>query len=267
MRENRVKRTLARGEVSIGTAFFEFCTPGAPRVAAAAGAEFAFFDTEHTGWSNDVVRVLVAAAHGAGIVPLVRPPATQYHLLAQPLDLGAMGLIVPMVESREQAELIVRSTKYPPAGRRGAAFVIAHDDYQPGDVGGKMESANREILLISQIETAAGLEHADEIAAVAGIDVLWVGQFDLTASLGIPGQFDNPQYLSALDRVVEACRSHGKAAGFMVTSIPEAQQVLAKGFTALAYNGDLWLYQQALAAGVEQVRTLANALPAGGGRA
>lgn len=191
MRENNVKRALARGELSVGTAFFEFCTPGAPRVAAAADIDFAFFDSEHTGWSNDVLRVLIASANAAGIVPFVRPAATQYHLLSQPLDLGAMGLIVPMVESREQAELLVRSAKYPPQGRRGAAFGMAHDDYRQGDVMAKMESANRETMLIPQIETADGLEHVEEIAAVPGIDVLWVGQFDLTASLGIAGQFDN----------------------------------------------------------------------------
>lgn len=259
MKVNRMKQALARGEVSVGTAFFEFCTPGAPRVAAAAGIDFAFFDTEHTGWSNDVIRALVGAAHAADIVPLVRPAGTQYHLLSQPLDLGAMGLIVPMVESREQAERIVQYATYPPQGRRGAAFGIAHDDYRSGDVHEKMASANREVLLLPQIETAAGLEHVEEIAAVPGIDVLWVGQFDLTASLGIPGQFDHPRYREGLDRVVEAARRHGKAAGFMATSTGEAEDVLARGFTAIAYSGDLWIYQQALGTAVQQIRSAAPA--------
>ncbi len=258
MRENQVKRALARGELVVGTAFFEFCTPGAPRVAAAAGAEFAFLDTEHTGWSTDVVRVLVTAAHTAGMAPLVRPAATQYHLLSQPLDVGAMGLIVPMVESREQAERIVRFAKYPPEGRRGTAFGIAHDDYAGGDVHEKMASANREVLLAAQIETASGLENVDAIAAVPGIDVLWVGQFDLTSSLGIAGQFDHPMYLSALDRVVEQARRHGKAAGFMVTSPKDAELVLSKGYRAIAYSGDLWIYQQALGEGIAAVRGLAE---------
>ncbi len=256
MRENPVKRALAGGELAVGTAFFEFCTPGAPRAAAAAGAEFAFFDTEHTGWSTDVVRILVTAAHMAGLVPLVRPAGTVYHLLSQPLDVGAMGLILPMVESPEQAERIVRFAKYPPEGRRGAAFGIAHDDYLGGDVHEKMASANREVLLAAQIETASGLEQVEEIAAVDGIDVLWVGQFDLTSSLGIPGQFDHPTYLAALDRVAGAARRHAKAAGFMVTSPKEAELVLGKGYRAIAYGGDLWLYQQALREGVALVHEL-----------
>jgi 2-dehydro-3-deoxyglucarate aldolase/4-hydroxy-2-oxoheptanedioate aldolase len=263
MRENTVKRALARGEVSFGTAFFEFCTPGAPRIAAAAGAEFAFLDTEHTGWSTDVIRTLVTASHAAGIVPLVRPADTDYHLLSQALDVGAMGLILPMVESREQAERIVRYAKYPPVGRRGAAFGVAHDDYLAGDPREKMAAANREVLLATQIETAAGLEHVDEIASVEGIDVLWVGQFDLTASLGIPGRFDDTGYLSALDRVAEAAARHGKSGGFMVTSRADAELVLGKGFRALAYNGDVWIYQEALRAGLAEVRDVASRRGAG----
>lgn len=254
MRTNPVKRALREGRVSAGTALFEFCTPGTVRVAAAAGAEFVFIDTEHTGWSTDVVRLLVTAAHTAGIVPLVRPAGLLYHLLSRPLDVGAMGLIVPMVGTREQAEQIVRYARYPPAGARGAAFGIAHDDYRPGDVMDKIEVANREVLLAAQIETAEGLEHVDEIAGVDGIDVLWVGQFDLTSSLGIPGQFDHPRYLEALDRVGEVARRHHKAAGFMATSPDEATLVLGKGYTAIAYSGDLWIYQQALREGLEFIR-------------
>lgn len=258
MRENSMKWALARGDLQVGTAFFEFCTPGAPRIAAAAGAQFVFLDTEHTGWSMDIVRVLVTASLTAGIVPLVRPAGSVYHLISQPLDVGAMGLILPMVESREEAERIVRSAKYPPEGSRGTAFGIAHDEYVAGDVDLKMAQANREVLLAAQIETAAGLEHAEEIAAVPGIDVLWVGQFDLTSSLGVPGQFDNPTYLNALDRVAEAARTHGKSSGFMVTSDRDAALVLSKGYTALAYSGDLWIYQQALEAGIAGVREVAQ---------
>lgn len=258
MRANPVKRALAEGRVSAGTALFEFCTPGAVRVAAAAGAEFVFLDTEHTGWSTDVIRVLVTAAHAAGIVPLVRPAGAVYHLLSQPLDVGAMGLVLPMVETREQAERIVRFAKYPPEGRRGAAFGIAHDDYRPGDVMQKMAMANRELLLAAQIETAGGLDHVEEIAGVEGIDVLWVGQFDLTSSLGIAGQFGHPRYLDALDRVADAARRNGKASGFMATGREDAALVLSKGYTAIAYSGDLWIYQQALEQGLQMVRETAR---------
>jgi 2-keto-3-deoxy-L-rhamnonate aldolase RhmA len=254
MRQNRVKQTLTAGGFAIGTMVFEFSTTGIGRIAAAAGAEFVIFDMEHTGWSVETIRMLIATTRAADTVPMVRVPATQYHLLSRPLDVGAMGLMVPMVEDAEQARLIVRSAKYTPDGARGTAFVISHDDFQPGDVDAKMRRANDEGLLIAQIETARGVENVDAIAAVPGIDVLWIGHFDLTASLGIPAQFDHPRFSEAVARVVDACERHGKTAGIMASSVPNAHDWIGRGFRAVAYSGDLWIYAQALAEGIGAVR-------------
>jgi 2-keto-3-deoxy-L-rhamnonate aldolase RhmA len=254
MRENRVKRALQRGERSLGTMVFEFPTTGIGRIIAEAGGEFVIYDMEHTGWSIETIRMLMATTRAADLVPMVRVPATEYHLLARPLDVGAMGLMVPMVETAAQAETIAASAKYPPVGRRGAAFGVAHDDYTGGDIMAKMRSANDEILLIAQIETARGLENVDAIAAVDGIDVLWIGHFDLTNSLGIPGQFTDPVYLDAVERVLAACERHGKSAGIMCGDVATGQAQLAQGFRALAYSGDLWLYQQALRQGLDTLR-------------
>jgi 2-dehydro-3-deoxyglucarate aldolase/4-hydroxy-2-oxoheptanedioate aldolase len=181
-------------------------------------------------------------------------PATQYHFLARVLDVGAMGVMVPMVESLEQARQIVHFCKYPPEGRRGCAFGVAHDDYADGDVVAKMRSCNDEVLLIAQIETVAGLESLEAIAAVPGLDVLWVGHFDLTASMGIPAQFGHPRYLEAIDRILDACRRHGKAAGIMTSGAEEGRQLLAKGFRCVAYWGDLWIYKQGLRQGITALR-------------
>jgi 2-keto-3-deoxy-L-rhamnonate aldolase RhmA len=251
---NRVKRKLIDGGVSVGTFLFEFNTTGVARIAAEAGAEFAIFDMEHTGWSVETVRMLVATSRSTAMVPMVRVPATEYHFIARVLDMGAMGVMVPMVESEEQARRIVQSAKYPPTGRRGAAFGVAHDDYTGGDIVAKMRTADRELLLIAQIETAQGVENADAIAAIDGIDVLWIGHFDLTNSLGIPGQFTHPTFLKALERVAEACREHDKVLGMMVSDVGEGRARLAQGFRILAYGGDLWLYQQALREGVKALR-------------
>jgi 2-keto-3-deoxy-L-rhamnonate aldolase RhmA len=258
VRENAVKRTLARAGVALGTMVFEFNSTGVARAAAAAGAEFVIFDMEHTGWSTDTVRTLVATARGAPLVPMVRVPATQYHLIARPLDVGAMGIMVPNVETEEQARTIVRAARYPPLGARGAGFGLAHDDYRGGDALATMRRANEELLLIAQIESVRGLENVEQIAALEGIDVLWIGHFDLTNSMGIPGQFDHPDYLAALDRVAKAAADTGTVAGFMPTSVEQASDLIARGFTLLAYNGDLWLYQQALAAGLTAIRSAAK---------
>jgi 2-keto-3-deoxy-L-rhamnonate aldolase RhmA len=257
MRTNTVKERLARGEVSIGTMIFEFNSTGIGRIAAEAGAEFVVFDMEHTGWSIETIRMLVATTRASTAIPMVRVPATQYHLLSRPLDVGAMGLMVPMVESEEQAKLIVRSAKYFPEGGRGAAFTVAHDDYQGGDVVEKMASANKEGFLIAQIETVAGVENCEKIAAVDGIDCLWVGHFDLTQSMGIPAQFENPDFLVAIARVADACAARGKSAGAMVNSVENARMWMDLGYRALAYWGDQWIYGQALKEGIEGVRQLA----------
>ena len=259
MRANRVKRALQDDERSLGTMVFEFPSTGIARVAAEAGAEFIIYDMEHTGWSIETIRNLMASSRAADLVPMVRVPATEYHLISRPLDVGAMGIMVPMVESEAQARRIVESAKYPPVGRRGAAFGVAHDDYTGGDIIAKMTASNEEVLLIAQIETARGLENVDAIAAVPGIDVLWIGHFDLTNSLGIPGQFSHPTYLQAVERVLEACRSHNKIPGIMAGSVTDGQALLARGFKALAYSGDLWLYQTALREGLDALRAVPNA--------
>ncbi len=253
MRNNNVKTKLYNGGVSLGTFMFEFNTTGVARLAAEAGAEFVVFDMEHTGWSVETIRMLIATTPESTI-PMVRIPATEYHFVARTLDMGSMGVMVPMIETPEQAESLANWAKYPPVGRRGAAFGIAHDDYSGGDIVQKINSANSETLLIAQIETAIGLENVEAIAAVEGIDVLWIGHFDLTNFLGIPGQFDHPDFHAALKRVTDACEKHGKIGGFMASDPENARSLIRQGFRMLAYGGDLWLYQQTLANGIAEVR-------------
>jgi 2-keto-3-deoxy-L-rhamnonate aldolase RhmA len=255
MRTNPVRRDLGEGKTALGTMVFEFATPGIARIVAAAGADFVIFDQEHSGWGIDTIRTLMATARAADVVPLVRVPATQYHSIARPLDVGASGVMVPMVETAEQAVLVVSSAKYPPQGNRGAAFGIAHDDYEaPVDPMSSMQNANDETLVIVQIETRRGLENVEEIAAVEGVDVLWVGHNDLTNSMGIPGQFDHPDYLRAVDRFLEVCDYKGKAPGIMSTSVDEARMQLEQGFRCVAYWGDIWLYASALRQGLAAIR-------------
>src|SRR5690606_30998546 len=127
-------------------------------------------------------------------------------------------------------------------------------DYRDQDILVTMQQANDEGLLIAQIETVQGLENVDRIAAVDGIDVLWIGHFDLTNSMGIPGQFDHPDYLHAVDRVLAACARYGKAPGMMVSSVEWGRALLSQGFRAIAYWGDLWIYKQALQQGLAGLR-------------
>jgi 2-keto-3-deoxy-L-rhamnonate aldolase RhmA len=155
--------------------------------------------------------------------------------------------MVPLVDTREQAERIVSFTRYPPQGRRGAAFGFAHDDYQGGDVMAKMRAIHERTLVICMIETRAGLENVDAIAAVNGVDVIWLGHFDLTNFLGIPGNFSHPQYRDAVKRIAEAARKHGKAAGYMAADAALGREYLGHGYRMIASGTDQGLLQNAIA--------------------
>ena len=251
---NAVKATLSEGGVSLGSFCLEFRTPGIGRLAAEAGAEFLIYDMEHTGWSTETI-ALLAASSGPDLVPVVRVPSAEANSIAPVLDVGAAGIMVPMVESADEARAIVSAAKYPPVGRRGSAFGLAAGGYVPPvDSDQEMRAADSQTMLIAQIETVAGLERLDEIAAVDGIDVLWVGQADLTASLGKAGRYDDREFLDALARVADAAERNGKAAGYLALSVEEGERMLALGYRMLAYGGDLWLYQSALRDGLEGLR-------------
>src|SRR5262249_20451358 len=154
------------------------------------------------------------------------------------------------VESASEARLLVQSAKYPPIGRRGAAFSIGHDDYRTDPIPEVVRSANDEVLLIVQIETATGLKNLEEIAAVPEIDVLWIGLYDLTSSLGIPGQMQHPDIQTAIDKVLAACKKHGKIPAVLVGGVEEARAQIDRGFQLIAYGGDVWIYQSALKQGL-----------------
>jgi len=172
-------------------------------------------------------------------------PKGEYAWLARALDLGARGVMIPMVESAEQARSIVQACRYPPVGRRGAGFGFAQCDYLGGDVGQKVRIANERTMVVAQIETERGLAAVEEIAAVDGIDVLWVGHFDLSNFMGMPAQFDNPTFLQAMQHVADVARRHGKAAGFMATDPAWVDRVKAMGYTMIAVGTDVGLLADA----------------------
>jgi 2-keto-3-deoxy-L-rhamnonate aldolase RhmA len=225
---------------------FEFFAPGMPQVLKAAGCEFALFDMEHSGLGFETLKMLFAGCRGVDIAPLVRVPRSEYHFLARALDVGAHGVMVPMVESAIEAQRIVEATHYPPQGRRGAAFGIAQDDYLGGEVRAKITALDARTLVIAQIESERGLDEVEAIAATAGIDVLWLGHFDLTNFLGIPGEFEHPRYLAAIGRIVGAAHAAGKGLGFMAADADWARRYRAFGFNMIAVGLDHSLLQSAI---------------------
>lgn len=250
MRDNAVKKSLAAGGRTLGSMVFEFFTPGMPRLLANAGAEFALYCMEHTGAGFEILKPQFALCRALGVVPLVRVPGTEYDFIARALDCGALGVMVPLVDTAEQAQFIVSCTRYPPEGRRGAAFGFAHDDYQGGDVAEKMRMIHERTLVIAMIETARGLENVEAIAAVPDVDVLWLGHFDLTNFLGIPGDFSHPRYKEAIKRITSAASRHGKAAGYMAADAALGREYLGHGFRMIATGTDQGLLQAAIAGNI-----------------
>lgn len=252
-----LKQTLRQDGRAFGAFVMEFFTPGMPGILAAAGAQFAVFDMEHTGASLETMKSMVAGCRGLTLAPLVRVPRGEYHFIARALDIGAHGVMVPMVGSAAEAAHITACAHYPPAGRRGAAFGVAHDDYRADAPAAAMARASERTLVIAQIETVEGLNDAEAIAATPGIDVLWLGHFDLSNFMGIPGQFQHPDFLAAVRRVVEAARTHGKVAGFMASNDAWAREYWGHGFRMLAYGPDHLLLQAALRAGLSTLHAMA----------
>lgn len=254
-----LKLRLADGGCAFGTAVMEVFTPGIAAICSAAGAEFIFYDTEHSGAGIAEIKAQMAWCIGAGMVPIVRVPALEYQFVARVLDAGAVGVMAPMIETAEQAERLVSFTRYPPHGIRGAAFgVAAHDGYGTRDPVETMARALERTMAICLVETPRGIANVAAIAAVPGVDVVWLGHFDLTNFMGIPAQFDHPDYRAAVDRLLAACALHGKTPAILVSNETAARRYRALGFRLIAYGPDVILLRDTLATGLA---TLRDAVP------
>ena len=260
-----IKALLHQGKVVIGTWVYEFNSPGLPRLLKSTGVDFVVYDMEHSGFGIDTVRTLIALSRPLNLAALVRPPAGQYHLIAPLLDIGATGIIAPMIENADDAFEVAESCRYFPRGHRGASFSIAHDDFMPGDVLAKIESANEAVLCGVLIESERGVKNLNEILAVPGIDLVWLGFLDLSVSLGIPGEFSHPRFQESITTILGTCKSYGTPIGILAGDSAQALQYINQGFHCIGFSGDLWLLQRALSEGVAAIRNglSADQLPIG----
>lgn len=241
--------------LKLGTYIGEFATPGIGRLLKAGGCEFAFVDMEHSGFTFETAKAVLRSLHDAGIATVLRPPSKTDHHLARACDIGAQGVIPPMLGTLAEARAGVDAIKYPPVGRRGCAFGIAHDDYKPAAVLDAIGAANDKTSFVALIETREGVENSDEIAALDGVDCLWIGHLDLSASLGIPGAFDDQRFKDAVARVMAAAKAHGKSVGRLAGSPAEAAALNRDGCDFICYLGDVWLLQRALSEGFAAIRS------------
>jgi 2-keto-3-deoxy-L-rhamnonate aldolase RhmA len=255
MRTNPLKAKLARDEPVFGPMILDLTGPGLPQIFANSGADFIAYDMEAGCLDIGQIKLQCALARGLSVAPIVNVVWHDTAMISRPLDCGAMGLMIPVVQSKAEAEAIARATRYPPMGARGVAFGIAHDDYSSGNVEEQIKTANERILMIAKIETTQGVEAAEAIMAVPGIDVAFIGHMDLSTSLGIPGQYEHPKFIAAVDNVMAACRKHGKHGGCLVTTPTAAKGWLARGFRLIIYSTDVILIGSAFKEGIALTRS------------
>ena len=249
-----LKRLAGTKAPKFGHFVVEFATPGIGHILKSAGCDFALFDLEHSGFSFETVKSAVRYFEAADLSMIVRVPSKEYHHIARACDMGAEGIMLPMVGTVAEARHILDSMKYAPDGKRGVALQVAHDRHRPGAVADKFKAANRTTTLFCQIETVEGVKNADALAALPGVDCLWVGHFDLSVSLGVPGQFDNQVFKDAIAKVVAAADRHKKALGRLVPSVEQGIEFNSQGFDFICYSGDVWVLHDALAAAIERLR-------------
>ena len=254
MVRNALKEMTRTRDLKLGHFIVEFATPGIGHILKAAGCDFAFFDLEHSGFSLETAKSALRYFEAAQLPAFVRVPAGERHFIARACDIGAEGIMVPMVGTAAQAEAIVRAMKYFPRGERGVALGIAHDNFATRPAAAAMADANARTTLFCLIETAEGVDNVDAIAAVDGVDCLWIGHFDLSQSLGIPGQFEHPDFLAAVDKVVAAGKRHDKALGRLVSKVEDGIRLYAQGFDFCCYSGDVWVLRDALGSALGSLR-------------
>ncbi|ADV24974.1 2,4-dihydroxyhept-2-ene-1,7-dioic acid aldolase [Cryptococcus gattii Ru294] len=224
------------------------------QIVALTGLDGVIIDCEHGHIGDDQMHNSVSAISALGVSPIIRVRGPQPDILKRALDTGAHGLMVPMINTAKEAAAVVTYSKFPPYGLRGqgSAFpAIGHGLTTPE----YMKTANETILTIVQIETKQGVENVEEIAAVPGIDYLFIGPNDLAQSLlgYTPARGDEPVFVEAIDKIVAAARKHGKWVGRLVNDGPLAVEAL-KTFDSVAITGDTKAISNWYTAQIECVR-------------
>jgi 2-keto-3-deoxy-L-rhamnonate aldolase RhmA len=204
---------LKAGELAVGIILRSARTVDIAPAMKAAGFDWLFLDLEHNSMDLDIAVQISVAALGAGIAPVARVPARQLWLATRILDGGGLGIVVPHVDTPEEAKAIAAALRYPPLGHRSVAGGLPHFGYEKLSLAETCAEINAATMVIVMLETPRAIANADAIAAVPGIDSLLIGTNDLAMELGVPGNFGDERIVAAYQAVVDACRKHGKHAG------------------------------------------------------
>ena len=238
MRNNPLKAALATGNVQVGSILGQFRSAEIARIYKAAGFDWVFIDTEHGNFEIETVQDICRVASLIDLTPLVRVADVQYPLVARALDCGAEGVIFPRVESPELLERAVTWTKFPPTGTRGFGLSRGAVDYAALSMPQIMQYWNDNVMTVLQIETQRAVEAREELLTIEGVDAVIVGPADLSVSLGIPGEFEHPLLISAIESIMDTCSRRNIVPGIHVRVPKIAKMWRERGMRLLSCSND-----------------------------
>jgi 2-keto-3-deoxy-L-rhamnonate aldolase RhmA len=255
MQRSNLRQRLKQGETLIGTMVQEVRTPAIAQILKQVGFDFFMLDMEHGAYNLETAAEIIRAARLAGIAPLVRVAGPQYELIGRILDQGAVGVMLPRVESAAHVELLVQSIKYPPLGKRGLSSDAPHSGYDFRPLAEFVRINNEDTVAIAQIERKAAIEDIDAILSVPGVDVALIGPEDLSVSLGLDEE-DVPRRVSAAtETMIAAANRHGVVAAIHMANVEALQAWLARGMGMVMYSSDLgFLMGDSSKGGLERLR-------------
>ena len=243
---NHALRQLRAGKLAIGLGLRQARTVDIAQIAQACGFDWLFIDCEHNSMDLDTACQIATASLAVGVTPLVRTAGLEHWHASRALDNGAQGIVVPHVDSRAEAERVTAACRYPPLGHRSMGGGLPQLGFATMALGEAARLTNEETLVVVMIESPQGVSHCDEIASVRGIDALLIGTNDLCFEMGIPGQFNDPRVAEAYQRVIAACRKHGKFAGMGGMYTPELlERHIAMGVQLVLSGSDFSLLMSA----------------------
>ncbi|MDM8520725.1 aldolase/citrate lyase family protein [Anaerolineales bacterium HSG6] len=236
---NRLKRAIHAGQHVVGTMLAEIRQPSVMQLLANAEFDFVIIDNEHGGFNVETLADLSRAAQYVGLTPIVRVPDLSYAHIAQTLDVGAQGIMIPRITSAQQVRDVVDMMKYPPMGIRGNASSRGYTNFKSGPVEDIMLTANEETILIVQIETREALDELEEIVNTPGVYAILVGPNDLSISLGIPGQYNSMMMQAAIHKVITVCQKHGVCPGIHMNNLDLATYWVKKGMQLISSGSEI----------------------------
>jgi 2-keto-3-deoxy-L-rhamnonate aldolase RhmA len=252
--DNRAKAAVKAGKLAMGTMLADIRQPSIMQVLVNAGFDFVVIDNEHGAFGIESIADLSRMARILGLTPVVRVPDLAYPYVAQSLDAGAQGIMLPRVNHPDQVRQILEIMKYPPDGKRGTAMSRGQSDFRAGPLAENLAHANANSWLLIQIETAESIQHLDEIVAIEGVDCLFVGPTDLSIALGVPGQPEARELVDAIERVLECCKAHGVATAIQANDLTFARRWVERGMAIISYSSEIGLLAAAGSAGIQAIR-------------